>query len=250
MIRIAVLATLALTAFGLGFLARHFEAFPTPQLQALKAAAKGSEAAMNTEYVLTRIPGISGERYEGLQTKADVVMLGDSITASGRWAEYFPETSIINRGANGDRVGGALERINQVLAAEPKRVFVMVGINDVRWRNTNAQIVERYRRIVAALSDAGIEVFVQSVIPCRIDPNGPCTLRMQGQIAALNPLLMEMAKELGAVYVALDEEVSGPGGVRPDYSLDGIHFSSAGFAKWSTVIRPLVEGQRLEETEA
>lgn len=45
---------------------------------------------------------------------ADVVFLGDSITAGGEWQTYFPFLDTINLGVVGDTTDGLLRRVEQV----------------------------------------------------------------------------------------------------------------------------------------
>ncbi|MEL7218705.1 MAG: GDSL-type esterase/lipase family protein, partial [Pseudomonadota bacterium] len=108
----------------------------------------------------------------------NVALFDSAITASGRWDELFPEASIINRGVPGDRVGGLLARVDDILKAQPAKVFVMIGINDVAARNTNGQILERYDALVDRLSEDGAQVFVQSVITCRDTQYNTCNEAM------------------------------------------------------------------------
>ncbi|MDJ0641204.1 MAG: GDSL-type esterase/lipase family protein [Erythrobacter sp.] len=243
MLRYAGLAALVLGAFGWGFSAGAYDLFPYPQARAAKAALFGSPDTANAEYMLSDVPAISAERYSALGTKAQIVMAGDSITASGRWNELFPEASIINRGVPGDRVGGLLARVDDILKAEPSKVFVMVGINDVAARNTNAQILERYEALVDRLSEGGAQVFVQSVITCRDTQYSPCDEAMRSQIGELNTALAELAESKGARFVDIDSRFSDANGVLESFSIDGIHPGSAGFEEWRAMIAPHVEGE-------
>ena len=243
MVRYAAIAALVLGAFGWGFSAGAYDLFPYPQARAAKAALLGEPSTANSEYRLGEIPTISAERYATLDTKADIVMAGDSITASGRWDELFPEASIVNRGVPGDRVGGLLARVDDILKAEPARVFVMIGINDVAARNTNAQILERYEKLVDRLSAGGAQVFIQSVITCRDTPYSRCDGAMRAQIGELNSALAALAARKGEVFIDLDTGFSDGNGVRERFSLDGIHPGSAGFEEWRRVIEPLISGE-------
>ena len=235
----AVLALLC-AVFTWGYATAAHKVFPFAVLEQSGLTGSSGEQPANSEYQLGHVPPISGERYSLLETQADVVMLGDSITASGRWDELFPESSIINRGVNGDRVGGVLLRLPSVLQAEPDKVFIMIGINDVAARNTNPQILERYQSVISGILAAGAKAYVQSVIPCRPNPYGPCDPQMQAQIAELNGQLETLARSLGAVYVPVGETLSGPQGVLETYSKDGIHPSAQGFVKWQALIKPMI----------
>ncbi len=243
MFRYAGLVALVLGAFGWGFSAGAYDLVPYPQARAAKAALLGAPEIANAEYRLSDVPTISAERYSALDTKAEIVMAGDSITASGRWHELFPEASIINRGVPGDRVGGMLARVDDILKAQPTKVFVMIGINDVAARNTNAQILERYEALVDRLSDGGTQVFIQSVITCRDTQYSPCDDAMRAQISELNAALAGLAESKNATFIDLDARFSDANGVLERYSIDGIHPGSAGFQEWRAMIAPHIKGE-------
>ncbi|MEM8724174.1 MAG: GDSL-type esterase/lipase family protein [Pseudomonadota bacterium] len=243
MFRTIGLAALVLAAFGWGFSAGAYDLFPYPQARAAKAALFGAPETANAEYQLSDVPAISAERYSSLDTKAEIVMAGDSITASGRWNELFPGASIINRGVPGDRVGGLLARVDDILKAQPAKVFVMVGINDVAARNTNAQILERYDALVDRLSEGGTQVFVQSVITCRETQYNTCDEAMRTQIGELNAALAGLTESKGATFIDLDARFSDENGVLERVSMDGIHPGSAGFEEWRAMIAPHIESE-------
>ena len=48
------------------------------------------------------------------------VMLGNSLTERGAWAEYFPEAHVINRGIGGDCVAGMAARLDSIVAGRPR----------------------------------------------------------------------------------------------------------------------------------
>lgn len=243
MIRWIGLAALLIAAFGWGLAAGAYDVFPYPQLRAAKGAIFGAEAKRGNDYSMTEVPVISAERYETLKTRADIAMVGDSITASGRWDELFPGASIINRGVNGDVVGGVEKRAATILRAAPKTVFLMIGINDIVAGNTNAQIVERYRAALDNLGGDGATIYVQSVIPCRDFRLGPCNAKVRAQAFALNPQLEQLALEGGAQFIDLAAEMADEDGFLPQYSIDGVHPGSAGFEKWREIIAPHVEAE-------
>ncbi|MEL6529904.1 MAG: GDSL-type esterase/lipase family protein [Pseudomonadota bacterium] len=243
MLRYAGLVALVLGAFGWGFSAGAYDLFPYPQARAAKAALFGAPERANNDYRLSDVPAISAERYSTLETKAQIVMAGDSITASGRWDELFPEASIINRGVPGDRVGGLLARVDDILKAQPAKVFVMIGINDVAARNTNGQILERYDALVDRLSEDGAQVFVQSVITCRDTQYNTCNEAMRTQVGELNAALAGMAESKSATFIDLDGRFSDENGVLERLSIDGIHPGSAGFEEWRAAIAPHLYGE-------
>lgn len=56
-----------------------------------------------------------------------VIFLGDSITAN---ANFYSE-KLINRGIHSDLTYGVYMRLNEVINRNPKKVFIMIGINDI-----------------------------------------------------------------------------------------------------------------------
>ena len=60
-----------------------------------------------------------------------VVFLGNSITEQGWWNVLFRDPKVVNRGIGGDNTFGMLDRLPGILAAQPSKIFLMAGINDI-----------------------------------------------------------------------------------------------------------------------
>ena len=56
---------------------------------------------------------------EQLNIKADVVFIGDSLTANGNFQKAFPNTSVCNLGCYGDRIVNVRSRISTVSSLHP-----------------------------------------------------------------------------------------------------------------------------------
>ncbi len=162
----------------------------------------------------------------------DVVMIGDSLTAGGNWAARFPALKIANAGVDSDTALKILARLDAILAIRPGRAFVMVGINDVYNGVPVGRIVARYARIVQALQARGIAVTIQSTVECV----GPvCGARLD-RVRALNARLEALARDQGAGYIDLNATLSGPEGLRPEFSRDGVHINAAGYRVWYAML--------------
>ena len=66
--------------------------------------------------------------------KKEIVFLGNSITARGNWSEWFNNKRIINRGISGDRTDGVLYRLDEVISSKPKKIFLLIGVNDIKYK--------------------------------------------------------------------------------------------------------------------
>ena len=62
---------------------------------------------------------------------SDIVFLGNSITDGCEWAELFDNRHVKNRGISGDRSGWMLERLDPIVKGRPKKLFLMIGTNDL-----------------------------------------------------------------------------------------------------------------------
>lgn len=171
----------------------------------------------------------------GLDDPADVVILGDSLVARGRWEEIFPGIEVHQRGIGGDTVAGVYSRLGQVIAKRPRVVVLMVGVNDVIAGNRVEDIASVYDQILAGLAGSPL-VVVTSVLPC-------CSERSRKQIALLNRALEDLAMRRGAQYVDLASVVATSGRIAPQYTIDGIHLTAAGYKRWRDALAPYIDAQ-------
>lgn len=173
--------------------------------------------------------------------QADVVMIGDSLTDGAEWAEIFPGRSIVNRGIDGDTTHGVLSRLDDILAEHPRRVFVMIGINDFADGHRTVEAVFRdYRLLVARLQGAGVRVVVQATLPCNADKGAWKSCR------ALNPLVAQLNARLATLasgtvsFVTLARLVAPDGGLRSELTFDGVHLNGQGYLLWRDAIAPFM----------
>ena len=175
--------------------------------------------------------------------KADVVMIGDSLTDGAEWGEMFPEQDIVNRGIDGDTTHGVLARLNTILKLEPKRVFVMIGINDFADHHRSvASVFAHYRTLVRRLSRAGAHVFVQSTLPCNeAKAAWKSCASLNPKIRQLNARLATLASDRDDVtFVDLRPVLAGKGGLKRALSYDGVHLNGEGYRLWKEAIAPLM----------
>lgn len=163
------------------------------------------------------------EQFAVFQPEVDTVMLGDSLIEGGLWSEIFPGARIANRGVGGDTTRRVLDRIHQVEPLKPKRVFLLVGLNDLARNVPVDQTLSNYTEIVARLQAMGAQVFVISVVR----PRG--TDGLANQVVALNAELRVIADAHGCRYIDLDAAMSDENGIRPENTYDDTHFSAVGY---------------------
>src|SRR5687768_11746755 len=71
------------------------------------------------------------EQFRSYNDKEAIVFLGNSITAGTDWSELLQMENVRNRGISSDITFGVIERLDEVTSGNPKKVFVLIGINDI-----------------------------------------------------------------------------------------------------------------------
>ncbi len=207
-------------------------------------------------FILTVLPnGLSAQSKYNYQRRAlfellgvsprSIVFLGDSITDGGEWSELFGNAACLNRGISGDRSDWMLERIDAVAAGRPRKIFMMIGINDLAQGRTPDQIASAVRQIVARVRELSprTRIYIQSVLPV----NGKSFDSFRGhyahaaEIPATNALLKALCQEEQVTWIDLytamaDDE----GNLRAEYTNDGLHLLGAGYAVWKKQIEAYV----------
>jgi hexosaminidase len=165
--------------------------------------------------------------------RAEVVMVGDSLTDGAEWAEMFPDQDIVNRGIDSDTSDGVLERIGDIVAAQPRVAFLMIGINDFTDSGRSVDAVfANYRAIVSRLVQGGARVVVQSTLPCNE------AKAAWKSCASLNPRIAQLDARLptlaapAVTYVDLRPLLAANGNLKPEVTVDGVHLTGDGYRLW------------------
>lgn len=160
-------------------------------------------------------------------------MLGDSITFGINWNELF-NMNIINRGIGSDTTEGFLSRMENIYAINPKKVFIMGGINDIFKGIEVNQIFSNYIKIIEALKNKNIVPYIQSTLYNNRDIN------LNVKVTELNNLLKEYAIKNNITYIDLNEKLSKNDLLIADYTYDSVHLNSNGYKIWKKEIEQYI----------
>jgi lysophospholipase L1-like esterase len=174
-------------------------------------------------------------------TKDEIIFLGNSITDIGEWTEIWQNKKVKNRGISGDNTFGVLARLDEVLSAKPKKIFIMIGINDIAKNTTDSIILGNYKKIIERISTTSpkTKLVIQSILPT----NNTFTefVRHQNKdehIRFINTALQQYcaAKQISFVdlYSAF---LDGDGKLNKQYTNDGLHINGYGYMKWKQVLQ-------------
>ncbi|NJR64208.1 MAG: G-D-S-L family lipolytic protein [Leptolyngbyaceae cyanobacterium CRU_2_3] len=169
----------------------------------------------------------------------DTVLLGDSITHEGEWAELLGAIAVKNRGISGDTTGGLLSRLAPILDAAPQTILLMIGINDLlNQQNSPAEISQNYHKILAHIQAQAPQtrVLVQSVLPVNAQL---CGRQVSQEIMVVNAQLQALSKEFSYEYIDLFQQFTDPQNqLDQQYTLDGVHLNGAGYLRWQQILEP------------
>jgi lysophospholipase L1-like esterase len=173
------------------------------------------------------------------QSINDIVFLGDSLIERCEWSEILENPNIKNRGISGDSLYGMLQRLDQVTTNRPKKIFLMIGINDVISSQPIAEIVRKYRLALATIkqSSPATEVYVKSVLPANSRFRTPVD---NNRVLLLNREIRILAKQFNYQYIDLYSFFTIDNELDYRYSNDGLHLNGEGYALWKEIIKNYV----------
>lgn len=169
-------------------------------------------------------------------TERSIVLLGDSITAGGRWTTLLRSRIVVNEGHPGFTTEDLLVPASRVAAAGPRAVFVLTGTNDIRDGHGADWTVTALTTILERLATAApdTDVVVQSILPRSSDGH---------MVVETNQAIESLTRDRRLDHLDLYPHFDrGDGRLRDAETTDGIHLSRAGYRRWAGLLRPVVEG--------
>ncbi|WP_322743784.1 GDSL-type esterase/lipase family protein [Vasconcelosia minhoensis] len=187
------------------------------------------------------------------------ILLGDSLSL---WfpPELMPgRRAWLKQGISGEKTNGLINRLALLDDAKIETIFLMIGINDLIWGQTDDQFIDNYRAIVSYLTQNHPEsqIVIQSLLPhggeASIWESKHLLLELPVErVKAINAALHKIADDYDAYYLDLYPLFStGEGTLRPDLTTDGLHLNRQGYLVWRSAIAlyaqlELTESRRLE----
>jgi len=196
------------------------------------------------EYYRKRMEAFRGE---GMH-QGGIVMLGNSITEFGDWKRLFGDSGVVNRGIAADNTFGMLERLSDIIARQPSKLFIEAGINDIGQRVPVGMIVGNIISIVqyVRVKSPGTRVYVLSVLPTndRARVQYPEVAGKNEVAREVDRRLGEAAGSAGFVYIDLAARVAdGSGNLDERYAKpDGLHLNEAGYGVLVGMLREMEKG--------
>ncbi len=165
--------------------------------------------------------------------ESETIFLGDSLTDYYEWGEALSDHQVLNRGIAGDTTTGVINRIEEITNANPDRLYLMIGINDMIAGQSIDKIETNYKYILDTLkkNSPNTTVYVQSLLPI----NKKLTNHnvRNKDISKLNEQIKNLALLHDYHYIDLHPEFLKYGQLNKNYTYDGLHLNGEGYKIWT-----------------
>ncbi|MFD0764308.1 GDSL-type esterase/lipase family protein [Mucilaginibacter lutimaris] len=193
------------------------------------------------------IPEHTTERLELFKkqpiTKGGIIFLGNSITEMGNWPKLLNDTNVLNRGIGGDITYGVLKRIDDVIARQPKKLFILLGINDIGKDIPDSVIAYNYFKIIKRVKagSPGTKIYVESILPLNPTLKGfPQHYDKAEHIPRVNAMLKAQAASLGYTYINLQPLfLNKQNRLDAKYTLEGLHLKPEAYVVWVDYLKKM-----------
>ena len=175
----------------------------------------------------------------------DIIFLGNSITARNHWDELLRMPVAKNRGISGDTTLGMLERLDEITEGNPKKIFILIGINDISRNFPDETIIENYKKILQRINNESptTRIYVQTILP--VNASFGVYENHYGKddhILQINNFLREMKKERDLTIINLHEHFLDTNNLLDaKYTEDGLHLNANGYQLWAAILKPYLK---------
>ncbi|WP_066347145.1 GDSL-type esterase/lipase family protein [Aliarcobacter cryaerophilus] len=163
----------------------------------------------------------------------EIMMLGDSITDEGEWSELWGKV-VQNRGISGDTTSGVLDRL-YTLNLNTKRVFIMIGVNDIMRGVSEDIVFKNYKEIIKFFQEKNIDVVIQSTLYIGESRKQ----NFNAKIEKLNQNLEEFAKSNKIVFINLNQIFAPQKTLLKNFTKDDLHLNADAYKLWIETLKKL-----------
>ena len=191
------------------------------------------------------------DSFKVLETNNEsIVFIGNSITDMHCWPEAFVTSNgdylpIVNRGNSGTYSTEQSDNLESYLKGKPKKVFMMIGTNDIATRGLNftgEQVLQQIKSMVDRIQKRSPETRIYLYCILKSDYG----YRVESTWLHANELIKEYVEKTNSdklKYVDIYDELAcvADGGV---WSYDKLHLTAAAYEIWCrSICQHLAEGE-------
>ncbi len=173
--------------------------------------------------------------------KNEIVFLGNSLTEAGEWQELVPNQNVINRGISGDVSFGIIARLDEVLSSKPKKIFLLMGTNDLKRGFPTALMIRNYETIINRVKKESLKttLIIESIFPVNESMIATEYKRItNAKIKEVNSQLKQLAEKHQLSYIDLHPLLEdSEGQMNKNYTTDGIHIKTTTYILWVNYLK-------------
>jgi N-acetylglucosamine-6-sulfatase len=178
-----------------------------------------------------------------------IVFAGDSITASGNWAQAISFAEVENFAVPGGSTDGLLEAIPGIVASSPDLISILIGTNDFGNPEINREGTDVGARVIAIVEEfkkqlPSAKLLLHSILPRGVEASGvdlrQRVIEANNFIKANLPADVEFI-DLWPLFVAPDGLSLADQYVMADEPILKLHINESGYQKWITVLLPTLQ---------
>ena len=172
-----------------------------------------------------------------------IIYFGDSITEG--FEQLKRNSNVVNYGISGDTTIKLIGRVNEVILEKPDKLFINIGINDYLMKQGlyDEKLVisfeMSYKTLIEHLTNnlSDTLFYFVSVLPVVNLGNDRDVFRYNKEIDFMNKFIKLVASRYNATYIDLTKEFkSKRNSLNPEYTIDGLHLSLAGYDKYYELV--------------
>jgi lysophospholipase L1-like esterase len=189
-------------------------------------------------------PGKYAEIVEKWKTepiaKTDFVFIGNSITAGTNWATLLNLPNAKNRGISGDISYGLLERLQPVIDAKPKKIFILIGINDISRNIPDSAIIANYKKMIARIRKGSkkTQIYFNTLLPVNASfEKFKNHYGKDGHILYINEEIKKMEAKKVTIIDLYSQFEDQDHHLRAALTKDGLHLVPAGYKVWADFLQ-------------
>ncbi|WIB27937.1 GDSL-type esterase/lipase family protein [Curtobacterium sp. MCSS17_015] len=176
---------------------------------------------------------------DGTTRAGGVLFLGDSITAGGAWDQWLPDERTLNLGIDGDTTDGVLGRLDEVVAAAPEVIVLLIGTNDFGHHRASAEhVVRNVETVLVRLRRElpGVRLLLVSILPRQAE--------YTAKTEQANRHLRQFVATCHAQYLDAWPALADGDHLDARFTEDGLHLNEDGYRAYVAELVPAIERVR------
>ena len=176
-------------------------------------------------------------KFKAEQTsKKDYVFLGNSITAGTDWAKLLNLPQAKNRGISGDITFGVLERLQDVIDGKPRKVFILIGINDISRNIPDSLILRNYKLMIERIRKGSkkTQIYFNTLLPVNASfAKFKNHYGKDDHILYINSEIKKLAAKNVIIIDLYQQFLDRDNHLKAELTKDGLHLIPEGYQVWA-----------------